>query len=63
MGAFDSFQLFLQDLSGKDLEGLKEHIESSRADMLAARSEEARLRIAEEFIRTSVVLLRRSKRR
>jgi hypothetical protein len=62
MAAFDSFRLFLRDLSEKDREGLKEYIESNTADMLAARSEEARVRIAENFIRTSLDLSRKNKR-
>ena len=50
MGAFEEFQSVLDRLSAQERELLKEVIQRAREDLLAARSEEARVRVAEEFI-------------
>jgi hypothetical protein len=51
MAARDMFESFTAALPERDREILRELIGSRRGDMLAARSEEARVRVAEEFIR------------
>ncbi len=50
MAAMDLFDSFVGSLSAKDRDVLKDVLSSWRQDLLAARSEEARLRIAEECI-------------
>jgi hypothetical protein len=50
MAAWDAFEQFIAALSAAERDALKELIEFQRADLLAARSEEARLRSVEEFI-------------
>ncbi|MDL1892791.1 hypothetical protein FBQ87_07870 [Sphingobacteriales bacterium CHB3] len=50
MAAIDTFESFLSELPPADREKLNEFIKSQREQMLAARSEEARVRIAHNFI-------------
>ncbi len=50
MAARDTFESFLNSLSGKDKDKLKDFIHEQRAEMFAARSEDACLRIAHGFI-------------
>jgi hypothetical protein len=45
------FESFIAALPERDREMLRELIGARRGDMLAARSEEARVRVADEFIR------------
>jgi hypothetical protein len=45
------FESFITALPERERELLRELIAARRGDMLAARSEEARVRAAEEFIR------------
>jgi len=45
------FESFIAALPERDREILRELIGARRGDMLAARSEEARVRVADEFIR------------
>jgi hypothetical protein len=44
------FDTVIRDLSEKELRDLKEFISTSREDLLAARSEEARVRIVNDFV-------------
>ena len=51
MAAREMFESFIAALPERDREILRELIGARRGDMLAARSEEARVRVADEFIR------------
>lgn len=51
MAARDMFESFSASLPERDREMLRELIAVRSADMLSARSEDARVRVAEEFIR------------
>ncbi len=51
MAAREMFESFITALPERERELLRELIAARRGDMLAARSEEARVRAAEEFIR------------
>ena len=51
MAASDEFRSFLDMLSAKEREVLNEPIAAWSQDLLAARSEEARLRVVEGCIR------------
>jgi hypothetical protein len=51
MAAREMFESFTAGLPERDRETLRDLIGARRADMLAARSEEARVRVAEEFQR------------
>lgn len=62
MAAAELYQNYLASLSDKDRVQLIELIRYSREDLLAARSEEARVRIAEEFIREAHDRLRAARR-
>ncbi|MBX2993114.1 MAG: hypothetical protein KF749_18330 [Bacteroidetes bacterium] len=50
MAATDTFESFLSELPVSDRETLNEFIKTQREQMFAARSEEARVRIAHNFI-------------
>ena len=50
MAAIDLFESFVHDLAEKDREALRDYIIQQRRDLLAARSEDARVRITHEFI-------------
>jgi hypothetical protein len=50
MAAIDAFDNYLNTLSAEDKEKLKTFIAEQRAEMLAARSEDARVRLTHEFI-------------
>lgn len=50
MAAFDTLDGFINSLSTETREALTEMIRNVRAEMFAARSEEARVRLAHEFI-------------
>lgn len=50
MAATDTFEHFLSELPASDREKLNEFINAQREQMMAARSEEARVRIAHNFI-------------
>jgi hypothetical protein len=62
MAARDMFDAFLNSLPERDRELLRDLIGARRGDMLAARSEEARVRIADEFIREARLALRTQKK-
>ncbi len=51
MAARDMFESFTAALPEREKELLRDLIGARRTDMMAARSEEARVRMAEEFIR------------
>ena len=51
MAAREMFESFAAALPERDRELLRELIAARRGDMLSARSEEARVRVAEEFMR------------
>jgi hypothetical protein len=46
MSAMDAFQEFLSSLTDEDRARLEPYIRTHRADLFAARSEDARMRIA-----------------
>ena len=56
------FEAFTASLPERDRELLRDLIGARRVDMLAARSEEARVRIADEFIREARTTLRTQKK-
>ncbi|HUI08804.1 MAG TPA: hypothetical protein VL221_00685 [Bacteroidota bacterium] len=58
MAAQDMFDAFTAGLPERDREALRDVIRARREDMLAARSEEARVRLAEAFIRETRALVR-----
>jgi hypothetical protein len=62
MAARDMFESFIGALPERDREMLRELIGVRREDMLAARSEEARVRAAEEFIREARTSLKVQKK-
>ena len=62
MAAVDLFQKFFSSLSDRDRAGLSDYVKACREDLEAARSEEARIRIAENFVRGAHDLLRSSRR-
>ena len=51
MAAADLFDDVVGGLSEKERDQLKEFVRTRQQDLLAARSEDARVRIVEEFIR------------
>jgi hypothetical protein len=51
MAAREMFESFIAAVPERDREIVRELIGARRGDMLAARSEEARVRVADEFIR------------
>lgn len=62
MAATDTFLSFVSALSNSDRLQLAEYIEEQRAELLAARSEEARVRIAHESMRRMHDRLRASRK-
>ena len=62
MAAIDTFNGVTAALSSQDRELLREFIREQRADLLAARSEDAMVRLVEEYIKEVHELLRPSKR-
>ncbi len=52
MAALEMFQSFVGSLSDEERRRLQDQIKNERADLSAARSEEARLRIVQKFIAT-----------
>jgi|GEM_PF-1525355 len=51
MAAFDTYTSFCASLGAKDKRDLNEFLNQERAELLAARSEEARVRIVTEMIK------------
>ncbi len=62
MAARDLFESYAASLPDRDREALRELIAARRTDMLAARSEEARVRVAEDFIREARSALKTQKK-
>ena len=62
MAARDMFEAFTASLPERDRELLRDLIGTRRVDMLEARSEEARVRIADEFIRETRSTLKTQKK-
>jgi hypothetical protein len=62
MAAWESFTSYLDSLTGKERDALKELTASHRTDLLAARSEEARVRMANDFVKAAKEYLKAVKR-
>jgi hypothetical protein len=62
MAAHEMFESFTAGLPERDRELLRDLIGARRSDMLAARSEEARVRVAEEFLREARASLKIQKK-
>jgi hypothetical protein len=62
MAARDLFESYTGSLQERDRDALRELIAARRTDMLAARSEEARVRVAEDFIREARSALKTQKK-
>lgn len=62
MAAWDLFTSFLDSLTAKERDALKDLTSSHRVDLLAARSEEARVRLANDFVNEARELTRAAKR-
>jgi hypothetical protein len=62
MAAVDLFENVVKELTDRERQQLSDLILGVRGDMFAARSEEARLRIVNEFIRDAHDLSRAPKR-
>jgi hypothetical protein len=58
MAAFDAFNTILEQLSQADRHTLTEYIGQMRSQMQAARSEDARMRLLDLFIRQTHEQLR-----
>ena len=50
MAAFDMFENYIRSLGAAESEALKDVIRERRKDLFAARSEDARIRLVDEFI-------------
>jgi len=59
MAAQDMFDAFTTALPERDREALRDAIRARREDMFAARSEEARVRLADQFMRDARALLKK----
>ena len=59
MAAVDTFESFLNALSAVDKSQLKVFIKEQQAEMFAARSEDARTRIAHDFVMEAHDLLKK----
>jgi hypothetical protein len=59
MAAIDMFETFLNQISNDDKEKVSSFIRNQRVEMFAARSEDARQRIAHEFMKEVKALLRK----
>jgi hypothetical protein len=62
MAARDLFESYTAALPARDREAMRELISSRRTDMLEARSEEARVRVAEDFVREARSALKPQKK-
>ncbi|MCZ6777028.1 MAG: hypothetical protein O7D34_11310 [Ignavibacteria bacterium] len=61
MAALDTFETFNASLSDKDRSAIKELLKARAAELFAARSEDARLRVVEAYIGEVRKMLRRMK--
>ena len=59
MAAQDMFDAFTAALPERDREALRDAIRARRDDMFAARSEEARVRLADQFMREARAIVRK----
>ena len=50
MAALDTFENYVRSLRPMEHESLKDSIRETRKDLFAARSEDARLRLVDDFI-------------
>jgi hypothetical protein len=57
MAAWDAFTAFVTELPPREKEALGDLVHNQKGDLLAARSEDARVRLVEEFIRDAKDLL------
>ncbi len=62
MAAFDLFNRVLRDLTDEERRSLAGLIATARQNLLAARSEEASVRLAEDFARNVHDLAKQSRR-
>jgi hypothetical protein len=63
MAAVDQLEEVIRGITKPERDALAGFIKSSREDLFAARSEDARVRIADEFVRrVHEMLLRQSKK-
>ncbi len=62
MAAVQHFEKFCADLTEKDRRILEEVIRIRRADLLAARSEESRVRLVNDFVKDALAFLKTSTR-
>ena len=62
MAAYDSFEHFNASLSLGDRKSLRDLIKARNAELLAARSEDARLRLLQSYIEEVHELLREVKK-
>jgi hypothetical protein len=62
MAAWELFTSFLDALSEKERDALKGLVASHREDLLAARSEEARVRMAYDFVKEAKEQVKVAKR-
>lgn len=53
MAAYDALEGFIGSLSEGERSALRDELKRLRAELLAARSEDARVRLVHEFIRES----------
>ena len=62
MAAHDSFELFNASLTHQDRENIRDLIAIRRVELLAARSEDARIRLIQNYIEEVHELLREPKK-
>ncbi|HUI63517.1 MAG TPA: hypothetical protein VL126_01655 [Bacteroidota bacterium] len=53
MAAQETFASYLSSITPREREALKDLITTTQSDLFAARSEEARLRVVNDFLRDS----------
>jgi|WetSurMetagenome_2_1015567.scaffolds.fasta_scaffold26430_7 hypothetical protein len=61
MAAYDAFHAIIEDLSAADRQNLVDHIAQMQSQLQAARSEDARMRLLDQFIRQTRELLHGTK--
>jgi hypothetical protein len=59
MAAWDTYRAFLETLSHRDREFLKDRMKTHEADLFAARSEDARVRLVHAFIADAKAILKK----
>jgi hypothetical protein len=63
MAAMDSYHLFVSQLTPREREALQGLLRIQQRDLLAARSEEARVRLVNEFMKDAREFLSQTKKR